>query len=268
MSDIAMLPQLTTLVELSTKINEIVAWTVANPVDDHVFHIALPEKCEEIGKLRAYRALGDVKGYIAGSTALYWYITESRTACSGKWKPTDGDIFFLGQEVNTHMQIGPVDLVLAKQKTVEDLLLNFDLPICRAALSFSYDFWISAQCLAALHTRKQNVPAYLKDKSTFNSMLRTALEPVVGGLHDAIHPLLYNNFVGRVKKYQDRGFGVNWINTNKIIPWVVNRFTYGKWLMTTLPDAKATVYNVDVQQPTDGCDCQHCRDIKLGKYKH
>lgn len=42
---------------------------------------------------------------------------------------------------------------------------------------------------------------------------------------------LYKRFTERVKKYQNRGYGVNWIETDEIIPWVKNRFCYAEWLM-------------------------------------
>jgi hypothetical protein len=271
MADSVMLPQLTTLVELSNKINEIVAWTEANPVDDHVFHIPLPDclKNKREGTSLSFytlQSLDNKDAYIAGSTALYWYVRETNTACQGKWKPSDADLFFLNQEYNNRVQISTLDIVQCKEKTVEELLINFDLPICRAALGLNYDFWISAQCIAAVHKRKQNCPAYLRDKYSFKRILETAMkegdEKYVKIQAATIHEQLYARFTERVKKYQDRGFGVNWIETNKIIPWVTNRFHYGEWLMTELPvnTVKATVV------PTAGCDCQHCKNVGRGRY--
>lgn len=67
-----------------------------------------------------------------------------------KWKASDADIFFLNQAVNNRMPIDSIDIVQCKEKTIQELLINFDLPICRVAYNFAYDFWISAQCVAAL----------------------------------------------------------------------------------------------------------------------
>ena len=33
----------------------------------------------------------------------------------------------------------------------------------------------------------------------------------------------------RIKKYSDRGFGVTWINTTRVLRWIKNRFHYAEW---------------------------------------
>lgn len=55
---------------------------------------------------------------------------------------------------------------------------------------------------------------------------------IIQGKHD----FLYNRFSERVKKYQSRGYGVNWIETDVIIPWVKNRFHYAQWLLPQLDE--------------------------------
>lgn len=281
MSNTAQLPQLTTLAELSNKITEIVTWTEANPVDDHVFHIPFPDNKKLYGNdnkcLSSLQALSNKDAYIAGSSALFWYVCQTNTACRGKWKPTDSDLFFLNQEYNNRIQIGNLDIVQCKEKTVAELLINFDLPVCRAALGLNYNFWISAQCVAAVYKKKQNCPAYLKDNLSFKRVLEVAKEVVkkAGDSDRAhrddvyhmifLHEQLYKRFAERVKKYQDRGFGINWIETNKIIPWVTNRFHYGEWLMTELPLAQPEpTKTVIAPAPTIGCNCAHCDAVKRG----
>ena len=51
-------------------------------------------------------------------------------------------------------------------------------------------------------------------------------------------------FSERIVKYQKRGYGVNWIETDKIIPWVKNRFFYGEY-----DDTETTV--LDTQSVPD-----------------
>lgn len=81
-----------------------------------------------------------------------------------------------------------------------------------------------------------------------------------------MHKMLYNRFAERIKKYQNRGFGVNWIDTNKIILWVINRFHYGEWLMNELPGAEKTnivvVDDVNVIKEAPHCQCCHCKYIR------
>lgn len=229
-------PQLTTLIELPARINEIVAWTVAHPVDDYVLHFPLPLEVQTDAKyaggtfkgLKYLPMLRSVDAYIAGSAALHRLLLLIDSTRQLKWKPEDTDVFFLNQEVNNRVPFLPIDVVQCKEKTVEELLLNFDLPICRVAMNFAYDFWVSAQCLAAIHTHRQNIPIYLKDKLTFNATLR---EHTTAVTKPEAHEYLYNRFTERVKKYQNRGIGVNWIETDTIIPWVRNRFHYATWLL-------------------------------------
>ena len=262
MSKSASLPQLTTLAELPNRINEIVTWTVANPVEDHVYHFKVPESypSQQVANLQLLKPLASIDAVIAGSSALHRFIVITNTACHSKWKPTDADIFFLNQTDNNRLPLGNVDIVQAKEKTVQELLLNFDLPVCRVAMNFAYDFWISAQCIASIHTHKQNCPLYLKDRISFYNVLRVAKKnyPVQDEFDNNIR--LYNRFTERVKKYQDRGFGINWIETNKIIPWVLNRFHYNEWLLTELPAPVVENKSVTVATKEPACPCPHCRN--------
>lgn len=229
--------------------------------------------------LKHLKSLDGVGAYVGGSSALHRYLTNMNGTGQPKWKASDADIFFLNQAVNNRLPTDSIDIVQCKEKTVEELLINFDLPICRVAYNFAYDFWISAQCVAGIHTRKQNCPSYLRDAWSFTGVLETAMSQGTrdeSNLAKNIHKALYNRFTERVKKYQDRGFGVNWIDTNKIIPWVTNRFHYGEWLITELPitekvDIPNTVVVInksnntksgDVKEATH-CQCCHCKYISL-----
>lgn len=240
MSHITEQPHLTALIEFPTRINEIVAWTVAHPMDDYILHFPLPKEDQITGVFPKDNQIGiiqlsplrNVDAFIAGSAALFRLLLLLDSTRALKWKPEDADMFFLNQEVNNRVPFTPFDIVQCKEKTIEELLLNFDLPICRVAMNFAYDFWVSAQCLAAIHTHKQNVPLYLKDKMTFNATLRKHME--VQTKREA-HDYLYNRFRERIQKYQNRGYGVNWIDTTTIIPWVRNRFHYGEWLIPEQP---------------------------------
>lgn len=263
-------PQPTTFAELRNVVNEIVTWTMAHPVDDYVIRLPLPYGAPPT--LQSLKPLGNIDAYVAGSNALHRYLTHMNETGQLKWKASDADIFFLNQVVNNRLPVDSIDIVQCKEKTVEELLINFDLPICRVAYNFAYDFWISAQCVAAIHTRKQNCPSYLRDKITFTRLLQLA-KSSDGVKRDDVatnatkNGMLYSRFVDRVTKYQNRGYGINWIDTNKIIPWVINRFHYAEWLMTELPIADKVDTHVNTNNVTKDekpkeivCDC--CKQIR------
>lgn len=140
-----------------------------------------------------------------------------------QWKPNDSDLFFLGNSAAHRFQMGVTDFVFVKDKTVEELLLNFDLPCCRAAVNAAGDIWVSAQCLNAIYTGSYNLPAFLRDKGKFERQTR----PCVGG-----ESALFNRFHDRIKKYADRGFTVNWVDSNAVPSWVTKRFNYA---LPTIP---------------------------------
>ena len=226
-------PQLGSLVEIPQKIPEILAWTAAHPVDDIIFHCQVPEDSHL--RVKSMAPLRSVDGYIAGSAALERLLDTLQPTKPRNWHAGDADLFFLNQAVSSRFHLGLIDMVQAEEKSVDDLLLNFDLPICRVAYNFAYDFWVSAQCLATIHSRRQNVPLYLKDHFSFMETLEKHVQ-YTGQYQQrgtATHSALYSRFVGRIKKYQERGFGVNWIETDQIIPWVRNRFHYAEWLLPT-----------------------------------
>lgn len=85
--------------------------------------------------------------------------------------PTDTDIFFLGSKDRFRSQIATADFVYVPDKTVEELLLNFDLPCCRVATNVRWDYWVSAQCLASIFTGKYYMPEYLRHKEQFITTL-------------------------------------------------------------------------------------------------
>lgn len=232
MSHTAEQPRPSTLAEIPLRIHEILEWSVANPVDDYVMHFPYnPDNNKLISEFKGVLKLAPLRGVdavIAGSCALHRILPLIDKKFQNRWRPKDSDVFFLNQEENNRVPFNTIDLVQCKEKTVDELLLNFDLPICRVAFNFACDFWISAQCLAAIFSHKQNVPVYLQTKKEFRD---TITKHMTNFTNPHAHEYLYNRFTERVKKYQDRGYGVNWIETDVIIPWVKNRFCYGEWLL-------------------------------------
>ena len=118
-------------------------------------------------------------------------------------------------------------MVQAKEKTVEELLLNFDLGCCRAAFDTHLNIWVSIQCLSSIFIHKYPMPKYMKDENDFVSTLKNFRDPNKE-IHGA-EKMMYQRFLQRIQKYSDRGFGVKWIKTVQILPWIKNRFHYAEW---------------------------------------
>lgn len=222
-------PTLKSIKEISKNFQQILDWT-ENQADDYIYHFVCPTDVGSDPHKFETTKTQDI--CIAGSAALLKIYEILFPTNQRKWKANDVDIFLLNQNENARTSIGMTDIVKCKESSVAELLLNFDMPICRVAYDFKYDIWISAQCISALYTRRQNLPEYLKDYATFSQLLGKHQTPLANvRITDPRHPYLYNRLTERIKKYQDRGIGVNWINTDIILPWVKNRFHYGEWKM-------------------------------------
>lgn len=144
----------------------------------------------------------------------------------GSFEPTDTDIFFLNSEMNHRLLLDNVDLVHTKAKSVEELLLNFDLPCCRAAFNSKHDFWISAQCLHSLLTGTYYLPSYLSNIDKFSGILE------MYRYGDGLNPMdkhMYDRLMHRIEKYKGRGYNCVWTHTDEVQPWIKNRFHYGEW---------------------------------------
>lgn len=92
--------------------------------------IRFPSTLHQLAPLR------EINAVVAGSAALHRFLLLVESTRDHKWKPGDADLFFLGQEVANRVPFMPFDVVQAKEQTVEELLINFDLPICRVAMNF------------------------------------------------------------------------------------------------------------------------------------
>lgn len=210
---------------------------LAFPMDDYVYHFPVtPLKRDKTGNIHVdntfYSSIkldipADKYGHIvvAGSAAIS-YILEYWARRIGlkkglpwDWQPNDADLFILGCPKPSRFQMGLVDFVFTTEKTVSELLINFDLPCCRAAVSPSGDVWVSAQCLNALYTGTYNLPAYLKTHDSFNQKVHAM---------NVGESYMFNRFIDRIRKYTARGFNVNWVETKQILPWVTNRFIYSQ----------------------------------------
>jgi hypothetical protein len=166
---------------------------------------------------------------IAGSSALHYLMVYFKGENTLNWKSNDVDIFYLNCESNNRMQIpgGNVDFVFCKDTSIENVLLNFDLPCCRVGFDFKYNFYVSAQALVAIFTGKMYMPTYFSTSHDFLKEL-SQYSVVTGkeSFAENIKHMIIRRFYERVKKYQSRGFKTIYTHLDYLLPWVKNRFTY------------------------------------------
>lgn len=164
--------------------------------------------------------------YIAGSTALNklnCILSQNKNS----WKSNDTDLFYVGCPTSTRIELRntKLDMVFCKEKTIEDVLLNFDLPCCRVGFDFKYNFYVSIQALCAIFTGKMYLPKYMEKADTFKSKLKEYKKDDLPWV-DSVSDLIVHRFHMRVKKYQSRGFATKYTKHNYVLPWMKNRFTY------------------------------------------
>ena len=242
---LTMLPIIKSASDLHSKDlrEQIVFWCQQNPLEDHVYHF--PHTDVDFGPLsintsRNAAISGPTTWVVAGSAALYKVITKflfnmNERKVQIMEEPNDTDIFFLNSLGPHRAPIGKADIVHAPEKTVGELLLNFDLPCCRAATNSHFDYWISIQALSSIICGNYFMPRYCYNKQLFKEKLmkhRNANQ--AGGLING-EPTLFDRLQDRIKKYQLRGFGVVWIETEKVLPWIKQRFHYAEWLEVMEP---------------------------------
>lgn len=158
-----------------------------------------------------------LKNLIFGGTKKIFY---------GNFEPGDVDIFFLDSPFPHRLRLHGHDFVMTKAKTVEELLLNFDLPCCRAAYNVKRDYWVSAQCLYSMMMGRYPMPTYTTSLTLFTKMI---VEHRNGNTLGKTEDFLFKRLEERTTKYKDRGFTPYYFETNQVLDWIKNRFHYGEW---------------------------------------
>jgi len=211
-----------------------------NPDVDFVYNMKLPKYRESDVNRNLFQGHASLSAlpdemcngiFIGGSSALISVQGYFKGNANINWKSNDVDVFYLNCKSNSRMNNAPgnMDWIFCKEKTIEDVLLNFDLPCCRVGYDFKYNYYISAQALVAILTGKMYLPEYFKTQFDFEAKLN---EYEFSGEEEYKHTLtkmIINRFYERVKKYQSRGFKSVYTHLDYILPWVKNRFTYVVW---------------------------------------
>lgn len=231
------------------KINPIIQWAKENPLDDYIcahFRVSgsgflKPRLCspddEHILKMPSIEGYG--KSCIAGSAALRQLIDLCfHKTTFQEWSPNDVDIFCLDypEELVGHFVRG-INVIYCKDSSIDELLNSFDMPVCRVALDFNGTMSVTAQALYSIYERKMNVPEYIVNEEQFHKVVNN-----FGNLDGKYKfngkiQKLYDQFSERAKKYGDRGFSLNPVYTDKVLPFLLGRIEYVSYMESFLSRA-------------------------------
>ena len=234
------IPKIETLDDIYNKQKEVVEYVESNKDKDHIYFIKGKGRYERGTYMQG---VFEVKSdfYIAGSAALNKF---NEVPCKKyrshvkSFDPGDTDIFIVNSDRKFRSQFGSTDIVYTRDKTIEDLLLNFDLPCCRIATNPNGDYWISAQCLYAILTGKYFLPGYLLSFGTFYPMIgkypgeelkKESKEKIIKSAE-----YLHKRLLDRIEKYSKRGFTAVNYQTDVVLNWIIHRLDYS--LPTVLID--------------------------------
>ncbi len=215
--------------------NKVIDFVKKHPQIDFVYQFKLPKTTNKNPQsFQGHECLSKLpddtgKGvYMAGSSALHRLMCYFKGDSKVPWKSSDVDLFFVGCPKSTRMIFAPsgADFIFCKEKTIEEVLLNFDLPCCRVGLDFKYNFYVSIQALCAIFTGKMYLPHYLSDSLKFHEKLDEyrRIDPDWGT--KSLNVMITKRFYERIQKYQSRGFKTIYTHLDYLLPWLVNRFTY------------------------------------------
>ena len=190
--------------------DQIVTETFQRPNVDYVYYFpgSAVDSKSNVSLLQTIPV--DINTVFAGSAALHKIQSILIDQPASEWKPSDVDQFVLNQPKNNRYCMGIVDVVQCTEKTVEELLSRFDLPMCRAAMNSRYDIWISLQCLGAIFSGKYHLPSYMSNVQLLTDQL-VKHRPNYKTRDSAMY--IFTLLTNRIAKYKTRGFDVVWCDT-------------------------------------------------------
>lgn len=225
-------PTITSISDLSNSqlVQQVATWSKLNPLKDHIYEFIF--KPFDLERKSSPANANCDNWCIAGSSALHQVVKTHSTIFKldsfSKLPPSDTDIFFLNSKGPHRYKIGATDIVHTLEKSVSDLLLNFDLPCCRAAVNSRFDVWISIHCLNSLFQGTYYLPEYCRNKDQFCKILDSNRKGT-SNLNTGPESVLFARLTERIAKYQKRGFTANFVDTGHVLRWIRNRFTYAEW---------------------------------------
>jgi len=187
-------------------------WVKEHPFDDKIFFLG-PQIERE----------GAEKSYISGSKGLSLFynklveFSKQKDILLSKKNidSNDTDIFFVGAKNVSRVKMDTVDLVYTRLESIQEVLLNFDLPCCRVAVDSNGNFYVSAQCLLALTLGEEVImPEYARQAGTLTLKYNEA----------RCRSIYIDSYIAklsaRADKYRARGFVFKYIKTDKMMNFI------------------------------------------------
>ncbi len=248
-------PTIVRLDDIIANRQKIIDWCVLHPSIDHVYEFK-NSSIRNGSSINMIDMFDEPNSFIAGSYPLQQLVrymsdlstipndTDGSVVFDGdrvffnaspnnihefnfKWSSNDIDLFLINKERPARSKLGPFfDVISSPEKSITELLIGFDLPVCRVALDFKMSYYVSIQAMYAILTRKMILPSYLKTKQTALQIMSKYCGSYKSDYTDGLPEFLIKRFYERVTKYSGRGFGVQWVDINEIIPWIKTRSLY------------------------------------------
>lgn len=158
---------------------------------------------------------------------------------ASQWKSNDVDYFKINCETAQVQQcVADAQFICTKDRSIEELLLRFDLAPCRVAFSGVIEpksttparTYISAQALMAIHTNNIQLPEYVNDQSMlYQRLLDHFLKhQVINSEKHAktVSQQLFCRYQNRMSKYIHRNFIFRYVDTHELPPYVLGHMEY------------------------------------------
>lgn len=223
------LPKINTFEDIKNNEVDIIDWCKKNPSKDHIF--VLKNAIKNDSDKKQEPKLGRCKTYISGSYAIKCFVDHTDGLCDdiknkNLWDPNDIDLFIVDDDISSRNKVGNyLDIIFKPVDSIEEALLEFDIPVCRVAFSVYGDFYVSIHALFAFLTGKIILPIYLQecteDIKKFYKRFGGSDESDDG---NKLCGYIIDKLKERIDKYTDRGFKILWTETEKCTYWLDRRF--------------------------------------------
>jgi len=187
---------------------------------NHIFTVKEWNRYHPFEDELIYGVENSPKFVIAGSRALqnlieHFRVNRGFSTPLPNIKASDTDIFYLNCEDDfcDKVHIAGVDIIRSTKKTVEDLLLSFDLPCCRVAQDAAGKFYFTAQAFEAIFTGEVIMPGYCNPDHKDDALAKMYKQVTKARRQDA--DFYADRVYTRIKKYMSRGFTIKFVETEK-----------------------------------------------------
>ncbi|HSW75826.1 MAG TPA: hypothetical protein VLG50_02185 [Candidatus Saccharimonadales bacterium] len=136
-----------------------------------------------------------------------YYAKSHQKQLFGDFTANDTDLFIINSPDKQRFTLDDLDIIHTTHKSIDALILDFDLPCCRVARDLQNTFHVSLQCLYSLLTGFVYVPHYVFDETLYKG-------------------INFNKLTFRREKYKKRGYTMRVYHTDKVLSCYLNGFKY------------------------------------------